>query len=224
MVVKPNSGGIDTFLNGTGTFTVPANSATVSYANVNLFPSDNLHVLLGDGSNAKISNSQIVDNSLAPSKLVLPSDSTKYLNGVGLFSVPNPNVPYTNINSFPSDNLHVLLGDGTNTKVSNNLITNNTIDPLKLTSNFVSGAYLNSNGTFTVPPNSTFSLTSTNGNVVYGDGTYGKVSNLQIANNTIDPLKLTSNNLAGGFLNPRSLFHPPLVKGILNLIRKLARS
>ena len=152
MVSKPTSGSANTYMNGLGLFTVPANSATVTYTNINNFPSDNLNVLLGDGTYDKISNNQITDHTINPTKLIVSGVNTQYLNGSGSFSIPNPTIAYTNINTFPSDNLHVLLGDGTNSKVTNNLITNNTIDPLKLTSNFVTGAYLNSSGIFTVPP------------------------------------------------------------------------
>ena len=70
-----------------GTWTAPSISSLL-YANITSFPSTNVNILYADGTNGRVTNTQIVDNSIAIAKLNFTGSSNSVLCGDGLFRVP----------------------------------------------------------------------------------------------------------------------------------------
>ena len=125
------------------------------------------------------------------------------------------------ITSFPSSATTLIYGDGTYGQLQDSQIALNTINPTKLILPTVNPTttYLRGDGIFmplTTPPINNLSYSvignfpSTSANILYGDGSSGKLQNNQVDIGTIDPIKLilpiTNPNKTDLFLRGDGLF------------------
>lgn len=206
-------------------FEIPADAITnINYDQITNWPSDNTNVILADGSWAKITTSQIITNSIDVTDLNNQSLTNKLLiiTNTGLIqwdildsSNWNPTLSYNKLINFPYTLNKFLYSDGTTQYVSFTQLIDQ-ISNLQIPDLTITYSKLNlANGDIpfikiTVPNNAildsminslSFSkLTALPSYFIYNGSSLQYITNVQIQDNSIDYLKISSVSWPSGFL------------------------